>query len=454
MDYIYFFIYSHYILFTIVCIFSTRKALLLFWASLFYIPSIILSTVSIKSYITLITLQIITLGFIKFSYFKSEILGFYKTHQKAIISYIIYTISIILLSETVPWNKQLYFVFNETLFLFILAITFFYSRKDNTFIYQLAKIIGILVILNGIYCAIFEIYAGINPAGVPLYILMGNDELGDMSNIERGLFSFRLQSIYGHPLSLGQYFLLLAPIFYIRRITSSFIKYGTSFIILCLVILSGTRGAIFPLIFIILVLFSYNIITKTKFLLNTILISILIIFFYIYFVPIKYQKIISPQIENITTSLQFWNDKLQRKKNVTGSSMKMRINQFKAAQIEITNNICFGKGKGYREFYQNKYHTLHPKLLGYESLLILKLVEEGYIGLLFYLMMICYLYIFFKRKTCNVRLLFLLYFAYILSTVMTGIRPHSLLILGLTSIIIVSASPKKNTYRTQKYISK
>lgn len=123
--------------------------------------------------------------------------------------------------------------------------------------------------------------------------------------------------------------------------------------------------------------------------------------------------------------------------------MEMRVDQFKAAQIEITNNICFGKGKGYREFYQNKYHTLHPKLLGYESLLILKLVEEGYIGLLFYLMMIGYLYIFFRKKTYNTKLLSLLYFAYILSTVMTGIRPHSLLILGLTSIVIISTSPKK-----------
>ena len=127
--------------------------------------------------------------------------------------------------------------------------------------------------------------------------------------------------------------------------------------------------------------------------------------------------------------------------------MSMRFEQFVAANNEIRNNPLFGEGRGYREYYQEKHNQLHPKLLGYESFVLLKLVEQGWVGLFMFIILILYMYYVFKKSHCNTWILQLLFIAFFLSTLMTGIRQFSFLVLGLSAIIISQTSSNNHIYR-------
>lgn len=434
--YLFFLIYSA--LFIVVCKLSYKNGLLMFWGSLFVVPSLLLSSVPILSYITLITLQILIISCLNFRTIIRDVNLFFTSHKKVVYVYIVYTGCSLLFSEKVPWNNQLYFVFNEILFLLVIFQTYNYTVRHQDFIRPLILMLGGLVILNFCYSVIFEIVKGENIVGEPLYYLLGNeDNLIDMSNVERGLFSFRLQSIYGHPLSLGQYFLLLFPVFLLWGRNVSKIFYGIVVIIVILIFMTGTRGAIVPM-FLLLVMEAYH--RRNEIFLK--LFFFLFAFVLVYELsPYQYQKQVDDYMNNSIASLQFWDDRLQASSNISGSSMKMRIEQAEAAMDEVQNCPLWGNGKGYREYYQRKYKMLHPRLLGYESFFLLKLVEEGWLGLIFFMMMIGYIYSYFKKRARFSRWITYVFIVYFLSTLMTGIRPHSLLIMGLSFILISSCVP-------------
>ena len=149
------------------------------------------------------------------------------------------------------------------------------------------------------------------------------------------------------------------------------------------------------------------------------------------FMPLQTQRNIDKHFISFTTYIQFWDDTKQNKSEIKGSSMSMRFEQFEAANDEIKDNPLFGKGRTYRDYYQEEHNQLHPKLLGYESFALLKLVEQGWIGLCMFVALILYMYHIFKKTCCNVWILQLLFIVFILSTLMTGIRPFSFLLLGL-----------------------
>ena len=148
---------------------------------------------------------------------------------------------------------------------------------------------------------------------------------------------------------------------------------------------------------------------------------------------------INQQTSDFLTYIQFWDDRKQNKSNLSGSSVSMRLEQFEAATNEIKNNPLFGRGRVYREYYQNQHSQMHPKLLGYESFILLILVEQGWIGLLFFIIITFSMYQIFRKRTNNVTILRLIFIAYILSTLITGIRPYTFLILGLTASILINS---------------
>lgn len=436
--YIQVFIICYFVLYIIINKLSTKNGIIMFWISLFIIPYPILS-LSFISFFQFITIEIIISSFSFWCnyIYRKELLCFCRKKIKSIIALIIVYSSLILFSETVPYKDQFYNLLNELLFFLIIIETFIFAShsKDNKT--YLIKAITYSLLINIVYSLICEAYLQINFAGRPLYILLGmdsNEYLIDMIESARGVFSFRMQSTFGHPLSLGQYFLILVPIYFCSSSNiGNKIRITTIIFLIISIFLSGTRGAIFPFILIatiFLIKFS-----KIKLMKYGLLSFCLLIIIYT-LLPIKAQVSINQQMSDFSTFIQFWDDKKQNKSNVSGSSISMRIEQFDAATNEIRNNPLFGKGRAYREYYQNQHSQLHPKLLGFESFVLLKLVEQGWIGLVFFIIIIFTMYKIFKERTYNIIILKLIFIAYILSTLITGIRPYSLLILGLTASIL------------------
>ncbi len=155
--------------------------------------------------------------------------------------------------------------------------------------------------------------------------------------------------------------------------------------------------------------------------------------------------------DTFITSLQFWDDKKQKEKNITGSSMEMRLNQFDAALKEIRFSPVFGRGYSYRDYYINKYNQLHPELWGFESILLLYLVERGWLGLFFFFIVILFLYRRFVRNISDKLILIMIFGGFLLSIIMTGIRPFSLLFLLLSGSVASGLSTKKSYSKDKRY---
>ena len=396
------------------------------WATLLLVPTII-----IQSKIEYAIVLSIIICFFEENHW-IPLRSFFSQHQKAILLYFIVTTSILIFSEEVPLQLQMV-TFRHDLLILLLIIETFLLCRDYTFVKSLLKLVCICLFLNAIYCLFFEIIEGFNPAGSPLYLLLGVDNseyFVDMIDQERGIFDYRLQSIFGHPLSLGQYFLVLVPIlYYLENKVLSIIC------IICvsiLILLTGTRGAFIPLL-IMLVFGAGSFINKNY----KIPIATGVIVFSLFFVNyLENNNTGNKSVSVIISSFKFWDDSLQRRNNIHGSDMELRIVQFLGALKEIEENPLFGKGLKYREYYQNNHGGRHPVLLGYESVALLYLVERGWVGLLFFFITLYYMYLVFKQNATDTSIIKLVFIACIISYVMTGVRPLTLAFLGLTCSVI------------------
>ena len=351
-------------------------------------------------------------------------------HKIALGIYCLVSFCIIFFSEIVPFTNQFHTFRGNFLKIILVIEIFLLCKGDYNYSKSLLLLICICVMSNVVYSVIFEIVLRMNPAGLPLYILLGvdNDEfLVDMIDSGRGMFDFRLQSVYGHPLSYGQYFLVLAPVLLLLNN-----RIAKILLIACvgvIIFLTGTRGAIAPFALLIM-FFMIEHLRKMNYL-----------FVFIVVLLASVATIVVLADDDLKFDM-FWSDKSMASKNYRGSSWEMRLYQMDAAFDEIDANPMFGKGYGYREFFQKKFGGSHPKLLGYESVLLLHLVERGYIGLVFFFITIYYVYCLFKGNTQKTSMIVYVLFAYCSSIILTGVRPLSFLFVGLSCSIICGLMPK------------
>ena len=94
----------------------------------------------------------------------------------------------------------------------------------------------------------------------------------------------------------------------------------------------------------------------------------------------------------------------------------MRINQLDAmVDIISQTNIFVGYGRGFREVFAARSTKIDGKLLGFESVFLLKPVEQGILGLFSYFILIFSLWKLFEKKE-NKRIyncfIFYIYFVY------------------------------------------
>ncbi len=122
----------------------------------------------------------------------------------------------------------------------------------------------------------------------------------------------------------------------------------------------------------------------------------------------------------VNTSLFFWNDNLLAKTDVGGSDMVLRVRQVFYPFVEVSNNIVFGHGFGWCEWYLEKYE-LHPILYGFETILSTAVCEFGIMGYLVYCLLFYKSYR-YSRPFCDRKTNFQLLniFALVILVIATG----------------------------------
>lgn len=426
-------LYIYIILTAMVSLMSYKKGIYMVWLTFLFIPTIILEQ-PIKLHLPMEL--ILMLGSVisewRYSDRRSRWREFFLDNQKAIILFFFISLAIIFMSETVPKGFQLRRFLLEISMILFAVQTFLLVKDDETTSSRLLLLICVAVVFNIIYCIVFEMIVGINPSGMPLYILLGIDDnefITDMIESQRGNLSFRAQTIYRHPLSLAQYMLVMLPLFLTKGRRK--LKFFFIILIILLIFLTGSRGALVPM-GLILLLSARNYMGHFVPKLLTLLIIGAIGFSFLSDIQ---KKNLEQKVEPFIAGFQFWDEKKQYKNDIGGSSMQMRLNQFDAALVEIEGNPIFGRGYGYREYWIGKHNDLHPDLLGFESVLLLYLVERGWLGLLFFFVMVFYIYRLFREDLSDALLLKYIFVSYIISIVMTGVRPLTFLFVCLTCSI-------------------
>lgn len=105
---------------------------------------------------------------------------------------------------------------------------------------------------------------------------------------------------------------------------------------------------------------------------------------------------------------------------VQGSSYSQRWNQLLAAFDEIRNNPLWGNGYDWSGYYLAKNH-IHPKLLGFESVILSLICNCGFVGVSIWAFCCLYYFaymakIYDKNEVVDLRMLFIGYLAYSMVT--------------------------------------
>jgi hypothetical protein len=357
----------------------------------------------------------------------------------AIIVYLSFSLMAIMLSSTTPIGTQIRLMLAEVIIMLFSIQTYLLFKVNPPACKVMLTILGGVFLFNVFYCVFFEIILRVNPAGLPLYILLDvddNDFLMDMIDTERGTMDFRLQSVYGHPNSLGQYLVVLFPLLFMK--TKINYRWLLIIIVCTLIFFTGSRSAIVPMVLVLILNLRYDVSSLVR---KTFLLLVIGVFS-IALLPDRQWKNINDMVGPFVTILQFWDDEKQANSDIEGSTMEMRFNQFDAANKEIENNPFFGQGLGYREYWQAKHNSLHPDLLGYESILIYYLVERGWLGLFFFFLLLYYIYRnIFIKSTYERKTILIIFSSYLLSLVMIGVRPLSFLFVCLASSMVCGLFP-------------
>lgn len=329
-------------------------------------------------------------------------------------------------SQVVPLEYQLVSFFKEKLYheiLFIL-IGFYAICLLKERLYKNINLIIISSIICGIY-GIISYFLGTNLYVSALSIIFNGDEgsVVDFLTEERGGLRGRCYGTMLHPLAWGQFWtILLSFCFLVKNKINSFLLFG----VLCVgsinIIFSGSRTALFS---ILLFFFFYFISLNGKKIIKY-LFSGCILTSFICIVMIG----VNPSnLDYIKSAVFIWDSSSSEKAGVGGSNVGSRQNQLELS-LDIAAENPGGYGYNY-QYYVLKNPLVEDKdLLGLESIIFKKLVEEGFLGLFFFAVAFYYLYRLFcriKRKIPSFRLLQGYFACFLCSIILTGIQGYSLI---------------------------
>ena len=364
--------------------------------------------------------------------------------RHSLFFYLCTCVLLLLFSTAVPCIMQIRYYKNEFFEFLLLIVTWYCLRSDRDTVLSLLKVLVVCLLLNAFY-GFYSVIVGVNIFATPLNLLLGVDidNAVDMINQSRGFLSFRLQSLFEHPLTLAQCYLLLLPaILWNKRYFSKRSYIAIVITITISIFLTGSRSALFPLVLMFLYFFISYLRKKRRYVFPFFCIGICSMFLLnsIQTKDREYKDV----VQSIKASVFFWDESLQKKQKIDGSSVSMRINQLDAmVDIISQTNIFVGYGRGFREVFAARSTKIDGKLLGFESVFLLKPVEQGILGLFSYFILIFSLWKLFMRKRKTREYIIVLYSIFILSIIMTGIRPYSFIMLGLSSGLICFSENRK-----------
>lgn len=310
-------------------------------------------------------------------------------------------------------------IFQEGVFL-VAAIVAFKNMSKKDFDYAIFTV--------SIICGIY---------GIVAYFLLMNPYVSLLSYTYLGqesLFAFFLDEARGgmlgraygtmmHPLAWGQYWGMLLGYFLVTKCTGMKKNMRILFVLVASVncFISGSRAALLM----VLVVLCFAVWAKGIYLNRKKMIwfvcGVLCSLCVLSFIPQN-----SDFTRYVESTVFFW-DKDKEKNNsiVAGSNMDMRQNQLENSFLMIRENLLAGVGYDFQYYSIEHPGKANSSLMGFESVVFKKIVEQGIVGLMVFALILCFL----CKKIMNglegkrKKILFLGFFvASVMSFIFTGIQ--------------------------------
>lgn len=268
--------------------------------------------------------------------------------------------------------------------------------------------------------------------GILVYFLHYNPHIDTLSKLYVGenRFEFFLDQARGglqgrtsgtmdHPLTWGQMWGCILGAYFVFRnvITSKFLLYGIPGIAVLNIVMSGSRTALLAtLVLVLIYLFSQGSRKVIRYtFLGIALLSIVLIVFHD-------NPFVTGMEGYVKSVVFFWDDSYATQANISGSNANMRSEQLsRSIQIVEKHTFC-GLGYDAVSYFGAEHFS---GMRGFESIVYRKIVEQGFLGLICFVLSFAYLmrWIVLGEKVKKHRILWIGYFAsYFVSIVFTGIQ--------------------------------
>lgn len=372
--------------------------------------------------------------FISFLLHKKYKMGMPRKLQLIIILFIASSLMLTPFALNMGVIEQIKKMFSFFMVDMILGILGWYAIEDNKDFQNLLKMLCSILFCVCIY-GLYEYITKSNP-----YADWATETFGRAINPsdyflteKRGILIGRIMGTGSHPLTWG---LLMSTFFaFIYNHRNQIQKRSYTILLLSLVaintFLCGSRSALIMIgVYTII-----RLLEKPKKIFKISILTFLILTCTINLLP----KTEGTQtfIKTIESSIFFWNEKKSEEAGVGGSSVSMRLDQLIFSFYLIQDSFLTGNGYGFSDLAQDDTTGKYETMMGFESILFTKIVNQGILGLLFFFIF----YLSLLRYTCKLienrnekYKMIALYITYLIGIIFTGLQ-NSFYLFFLLAII-------------------
>ena len=293
-------------------------------------------------------------------------------------------------SALVPYEYQ-FVSLAKNLFLgeIVFLVAFYYKAKYFNCSF-FCKLFLLVAIMSGLY-GIFAYLIGMNPYITMLaYTYTGKDYMFSYFLDEtRGFLMGRASGVFPHPLIWGQFWNIAIPFFVlVKKDLNKVLLWLCISVGFVNVVLCGSRTALLTLL--VSASFYFLSLGYKKIIMFFLLFVVLIFLFVLY--PTKSDFFANDYLTYLKSVVFFWDDSYVLSLGINGSNAEMRQSQMKAVMNFIASNPIAGIGYNYQYYCLENTGVSRYALMGMESVVFKKLVEQGFAGLICFGIVLCALF--------------------------------------------------------------
>lgn len=315
----------------------------------------------------------------------------------------------------------------------LLGLLSWYAIQNEKDFQKFFKSICITLFLIGVY-GIYEYITKTNPYADWAAGIFGHEQNFSTFFLteKRGFLDGRIMGTSFHPLAWG---LIMSTAFIFiynnKNLLHKFIRLILLSIILVNIFLCGSRSALVMIgVYIII-----RLLQRPQKIFKVSILTLLLITCSIHILPQTEES--KAFINQIESSIFFWNEKKSKEAEIGGSSVSMRMEQLIFSFYLIQNSFLTGNGYGFSDIAQQNTTNKYEKMMGFESILFTKIVNQGILGLLFFFAFYFGLLTYANKQAINKTEKYKtrgLYYAFLVGIIFTGLQ-NSFYLFFLLSII-------------------